>query len=606
MQDNLPEETSFYRELRQWCSGRNITQSALKDLVTIINKHCNMAIPSDPRTIMRTPRSVNIVTFKKPTINAANMNADQIRIEKKVNIAKYWHQGLATCLRMCFRTMKRDIAISININIDGLPIHNSTNQSFWPILFNIQEYPSVPPMAIGIFSGESKPESAQQYLQPFVDEMKDVLRDGLKINGHKLTVSIRCFICDSPARAFVKGTMSYNGRHGCQKCTTVGKHSYISKTTIFPSINEVPRTNENFRNGKYPLHHPHETPIVELPIDMIKDFIVADPLHLLELGVMKRLIIGWTSTDIRLNFGYKTKLSRQEKDAISKLLLQITVPSEIHRDARTLKLLPKWKGLEFRNFLNYFGIAVLKDFLPPKYYLHFLKLFCAVRFCSSDIYTPHLSVAQLLFDDFITDYKALYGSHYITSNMHNLNHVVEDVKRFGILQSISAYPFESALYTIKRKLRPNQNAIVQIAKRLTEQRLHIDSNFEKANDKRVEIFRKSSTGACKIQLPTFILTSEFKNMWFFAKEKIFKMVNASQMGNEYFVEALELKDFTDFFQKPFMSSFIDVYVSKKPELFSSNPISINVCDIKCKFVVIEIENGTQMLFIPLLHTLKNI
>lgn len=598
--EDLPDtsETCIQRDLRLWAANHNITQAALKDVAGIINKNCNTSIASDPRTIMKTPRNVTIVSLKStdpPVITNA--------VQKKEK-QEYWHQGFEHCLRSCFRLMEKDVSISININIDGLPIHNSTNQSFWPILFNVNEYPGMRPMVIGIFCGDSKPESAQLYLQPCVDEMKIILRDGLRINGHRLAVRIRCIICDSPARAFVKGTMNYNGLHGCQKCTTVGKHSHVSRTTIFPSISAAPRTDEQFRNGSYPLHHRYRTPIEELPIDTIKDFVVADPLHLLELGVMKRLIQGWTSTEKRLNFGYKTKLSLTEKSEISQLLLQIRVPSEIHRDARTLKMLPKWKGLEYRNFLNYFGIAVMKTYLPAKNYTHFLKLFCAVRFCSSDIYTGNLNVAQMLFDDFINEYKVLYGSEYITSNVHNLHHVVGDVERFGVLQSISAYPFESALYTIKRALRVGKNPLVQIAKRLGERQFNIDSNFAHLNEKTVSITRFKE--GWKMQLPTYILTCEFKDKWFLFKNKIFKMVKATRIGNEYFIEAFQLKYSSDFFEAPFLSSLIDVYLSRNPEIFCENPISINIRDIKCKFVAIKMEKGKALLFIPLLHSLKNV
>lgn len=404
------EEPNIQRDLRIWAADHNITQAALKGVVFIINKHYNAGVRTDPRTIMKTPETVNIVSHQQ--INPPITCTDVLRFRKKLNISKYWHQGLETCLRVCFKHLREDIVIRININIDGLPVHNSTTKCFWPILFNVYTRP----MVIRIFYCESKPVNVQEYLQPFVNEIKEILRDGININEHLLTVCIRCFICDSPARAFIKETINLNGKHGYQKCTTIGKYSDISKTTIFPSINNELRTDEKFRNGEYALHITIGTPFMDLPIDMIKDFIVADPLHLLELGIMKRLLLGWSSVNNRVSYGYKTKLSLRDKSEMSELLLKIEVPSEIHRDARTLKLLSYWKGLEFRNFLNYFGVAILPAYLSSKYYEHFFKLFCAVRICSSKIYIPNLVVAKLLLNDFVIDFKSLYGIEYITSN----------------------------------------------------------------------------------------------------------------------------------------------------------------------------------------------
>lgn len=75
----------------------------------------------------------------------------------------------------------------------------------WPILINVHEERKITPMIVGIFSGKSKPTSIEEYLQQFVDEAVLVLQNGIVINGYILSVKIRAFICDSPARAFIKG-----------------------------------------------------------------------------------------------------------------------------------------------------------------------------------------------------------------------------------------------------------------------------------------------------------------------------------------------------------------------------------------------------------------
>lgn len=554
-------------------------QVALKSIVKIINLHLHQNLPVDPRTLMRTPRSVDII---------------------KSGNDSYWHQGLGICLKNCFKYLEENISISLNINIDGLPIHNSSNKSAWPILFNVQEYLGIKPMAIGILlCSESKPENGNPFLQQFVNEIGPIIKNGIRINGHLVLVRIRAFICDSPARALVKGTANFNAKDGCQKCSANGKYSYDSNTVVFTKLGQPRRNDQMFRENKYPDHIKRETPLTTLPIDMIKDFVVADPLHLLELGVMKRLLIGWKTG----NLGYNTKWSIQEKDDITQFLLQIKMLSEIHRDARSLKHFSNWKGLEFRNFLNYYGVVVLRKHLPDEYYKHFLKLFGAVIICSVKKHLCHLDVAQVLFEGFITDYKRIYGPEFLTSNVHNVEHIVDDVSRFGVLYSISAYPFENNLYSIKRLLKTGSHPLVQIVNRLTERLYISDFNYKLEIGKHDAPVISKNGG--EVTMSNYKLSSlKFKDMWFFANEKIICMSKAFKQGEEIFVTGYDVNDRNDLFDLPFKSSILHIYIANVINVRQEcSLINVNVKDIACKFVAIENEGG-KCVFIPLQHTIK--
>lgn len=95
--------------------------------------------------------------------------------------------------------------MSINTNIDGLPLYKNGTDQIWPILCNVKENPDLKPMIIGIFHGKTKPKKVEEFLKPFVDELLPLLQTGIVINNHKITIKLRAFICDSPARAFIKG-----------------------------------------------------------------------------------------------------------------------------------------------------------------------------------------------------------------------------------------------------------------------------------------------------------------------------------------------------------------------------------------------------------------
>ena len=53
-------------------------------------------------------------------------------------------------------------------------------------------------------------------------------------------------------------------------------------------------------------------------------------------------------------------------------------------------------------------------------------------------------------------------------NVHSLIHIVNDVRRYGCLDNISAVPFENYLGKLKKKIRRPQNPIAQIMRRLSE------------------------------------------------------------------------------------------------------------------------------------------
>lgn len=172
-------------DLKVWANSFNINQRALKHLIKIINNRIPKILPDDPRTLLQTPTNITL---------------------QNVGNGFYWHQGLEFCLRNCLAGIDKLKYISININVDGLPIYKSTKDEFWPILFNIYEMPEKQPMVIGIYNGQGKPSNLAEFITPFVQEAKNILVNGIDFgNGHILKVKIRCFICDSPARAFIKG-----------------------------------------------------------------------------------------------------------------------------------------------------------------------------------------------------------------------------------------------------------------------------------------------------------------------------------------------------------------------------------------------------------------
>lgn len=68
------------------------------------------------------------------------------------------------------------------------------------------DFSDVEPFVVAIWSGCKKPAELNAYLDMFVKEMDHLIKNGIRINVSQIEVKIRCFICDTPARCFLKGS----------------------------------------------------------------------------------------------------------------------------------------------------------------------------------------------------------------------------------------------------------------------------------------------------------------------------------------------------------------------------------------------------------------
>lgn len=132
---------------------------------------------------------------------------------------------------------------------------------------------------------------------------------------------------------------------------------------------------------------------------------------------------------------------------------RIRKPREIHRQVRGLDHLKFWKGSEFAAFLLYYGMVVLKNIWSERVYNHFMTLVCAITIFSTDVYRDYRVMANEWLRRYVEGNIDIYGIHSISSNVHNLIHIFDDVNRFGHLNSLSTYPFENRLNFLKSRIK---------------------------------------------------------------------------------------------------------------------------------------------------------
>ncbi len=241
----------------------------------------------------------------------------------------------------------------LEMNGDGVPIFKSPPLGFWTILFRVIDSVDPDPFLVSADCGSGKPENVFDYLQPALDDIKLLERDGINHNGIHYIVRLERAVCDAPARSFIKQITSHCGYGACERCDQKGKS--VKGRMTFPKIREVNlRDNHTFRNQNDPRHHTGNSPFLQLTsFDMVFGFPL-DYLHLVLLGVMKKLLKIWILSLKRSPH----RISDTQQARIDRMLRRIrnSLPSEMDRRSRSIAEIRTWKAVEFRTFLLYTGI----------------------------------------------------------------------------------------------------------------------------------------------------------------------------------------------------------------------------------------------------------
>ena len=160
-----------------------------------------------------------------------------------------------------------------------------------------------------------------------------------------------------------------------------------------------------------------------LDLDMVLDFPV-DPMHLVDLGVCRKLLLTWICGPL------ERRLPKNLVEIISARLelLRDYIPREFARLSRSLKFIDRWKATEFGLFVSYIGPVVLAGILSSRLFDNFLVLHVAVRILSSNKYcVDQNEYARKLLNLFVSECERIYGSYFISFNVHCLIHLCDDV-----------------------------------------------------------------------------------------------------------------------------------------------------------------------------------
>ena len=116
--------------------------------------------------------------------------------------------GIKRALDSTVITNENTQNIALIVGIDGIPLFRSSSVELWPILCRFN---SLKLFNVSVYTGNKKPSFINDFLKDFLVEYQLLNTVGFLYENHRYTIFIKAFVCDAPARAFIKCIKSHTG-----------------------------------------------------------------------------------------------------------------------------------------------------------------------------------------------------------------------------------------------------------------------------------------------------------------------------------------------------------------------------------------------------------
>lgn len=204
-------------ELKFLCLKYQLTDVTIGDILKFINSNYDCSVPLDARTLLGTSNS-------KTTSEIEYIAGGQ-----------YYHYGLEASLSKILIELRKvdtpfyenlcSFGLYLKINVDGIPLYRSSASQFWPIsgqvctVTNTTNFITQNPFLIGLYLGKQKPTECSDYMQKFLRDYDSLQTEGILFDGNRITVNLKLFCCDAPARQLLKNIKSHTGYYFCESLT---------------------------------------------------------------------------------------------------------------------------------------------------------------------------------------------------------------------------------------------------------------------------------------------------------------------------------------------------------------------------------------------------
>ncbi|KMQ85086.1 hypothetical protein RF55_16579 [Lasius niger] len=183
----------------------------------------------------------------------------------------------------------------------------------WPIQCSVANIANSKPEVVGIYKGPKKPYSFDLFLHQFIDDVFQVVSNGVLFLQKQIPVVLRAFIADTPARSWILNHFGHTSSNPCFKCKVIGIR--CEDQMVFMGTNHRLRTDDEYAQLIDEDHHKGPSPVSRLSMGMVSQ-VPIEYMHLICIGVAKKLLTAWITGKYRK----KMKLSGRNQDLISKRL----------------------------------------------------------------------------------------------------------------------------------------------------------------------------------------------------------------------------------------------------------------------------------------------
>lgn len=575
--------------LASWAVSFRIAVRALSALLILLKDYVSEALPICGKTILK------VVKKKKNGY-------------MKMEPGYYYHFGLLDGIRKNVSVSDiKNGTIELVANVDGLPLAKSSSSQLWPILCYVRPHPEKVFM-VGLYWGMEKPHCSNAYMETFINEVQDLQENGVEIHNVKYNFLMDCYALDAPAKAYVLKIKGHSGFSSCTKCKIEGE--YLRHRVAFPDIDCKARTHQGFLEREDEEHHVGDESVITVlnPFNIVIRFVL-DYMHLVLLGVVKKMIRLWLKGPLRV---------RMDKKKVDRLTLGILkakdfIPYEFCRKGRTLVELLRFKATEFRLFLLYTSIPVFffdRKLLPEKIRIHFLYLTIAFRILLSREFEKDKKIIRFVrrvLRQFVLNFGKYYGTHLISHNVHGLLHITDDFKQFGALDKCSAFPFENFMTILKGMVKKGDKHLQQVVNRYLEREKFLSAEqtvqtgcsvnhskgplIEQCRDPQFKVYERSHLFKINVDRQADCFAS-MKN------QDIVKIDNFATVNGQLVAIGKKFLRKNEMFVHPLKSSKLGIY---EVSLLSAQSSWYDINEIDKKYLVFTFFKDKPSIAMPLLH-----
>ena len=257
--ENAAVEPLLKNNIIQWVLRNKVPNNQVDDLLSTL-------IASGIKNLPRTTRTLFGTSYSR--IEIATMAPDE-----------YHHFGIENYFKTHqLNFLSKENIIVIDVGVDGLQLFKSSRRVLWPILGAFSNFTTEMPFLIGCFSGFKKPNSANEFLKAFCEEVNYLQTNGCQIGSSEIRkpFKVRLFTYDSPARAFITGVQYHTGTNSCPKCAQQG--IYLNHRVVFEAVTGNERSDETLKERRDLAHHSlgfqqkNSNVLEEIGIGMVSQF----------------------------------------------------------------------------------------------------------------------------------------------------------------------------------------------------------------------------------------------------------------------------------------------------------------------------------------------